>query len=304
MSQFLTGEALDDKLTSIIWNAKKELIILSPFIRLDNYSKEMFKNYKHNPNLEVVVVFGKNEEDTKKSLPPEDLDFFKQFHNIVIIYCQNLHAKFYANESEGLVTSLNLLGKSMTGNIEYGIAFSKSALSLDKLYNDTFDYTFDVVKNNPCVFVKRPIFKKANLGLTKKFLESKIIYDVTEDLYRNKYFKEKLYNEFEFELLDSDVKISREEFQASVVPPKPNKDGNRFKASNRIIYNNRNKGFCIRCEESIKYDPESPYCRDCYSSWVQWENYTYVEKVCHSCGNNEASSMQKPECYSCFQANK
>ena len=30
MSQFLTGKDLDNKLTDIIWNAKKELIILSP----------------------------------------------------------------------------------------------------------------------------------------------------------------------------------------------------------------------------------------------------------------------------------
>lgn len=41
MAQFYTGEALADKLTDIIWNAKKELLILSPFIHLDDYCKEV-----------------------------------------------------------------------------------------------------------------------------------------------------------------------------------------------------------------------------------------------------------------------
>jgi hypothetical protein len=36
MAEFITDKQLDDKLTDIIWNAKKELIILSPFIRLDD----------------------------------------------------------------------------------------------------------------------------------------------------------------------------------------------------------------------------------------------------------------------------
>lgn len=49
MSQFLTGKDLDNKLTDIIWNAKKELIILSPFIHLDDYCKEIFKKIKNNP---------------------------------------------------------------------------------------------------------------------------------------------------------------------------------------------------------------------------------------------------------------
>jgi hypothetical protein len=59
MPQFYTGKELANKLTDIIWNAKKELLILSPFIHLDDYCKEVFKNYKHDPELEVVLVFGK-----------------------------------------------------------------------------------------------------------------------------------------------------------------------------------------------------------------------------------------------------
>ena len=146
MADFFTGKALDEKLTDIIWKANKELIILSPFIRLDEYCKKIFSKLKNSPELEIILVFGKNEGETQRSLNQDDLDFFKDFENIVIIYCNNLHAKYYSNESEALLTSLNLLGKSMIGNVEYGISFPNSKLTIDKLYSDSMSSTNEVIK--------------------------------------------------------------------------------------------------------------------------------------------------------------
>ena len=68
MADFYTGKELENKLTDIIWNAKKELIILSPFIRLDDFCKTILKKLKKNPELEIILVFGKNEGETQKSL--------------------------------------------------------------------------------------------------------------------------------------------------------------------------------------------------------------------------------------------
>lgn len=294
MSQFLTGKDLDNKLTDIIWNAKKELIILSPFIHLDDYCKEIFKKIKNNPELELVVVFGKNESQTHKSLKPADLDFFKQFQNVVIIYCANLHAKFYANESEALLTSLNLLDKSMTGNIEYGIAFNNSALNLDKLYKETYDYTNEVIKTNICVFVKRPVFKKANLGFSKKFVESVIVYDVTDKLYNNQYFKHKYYNDFEYEFYNSDEKITREEFSSK------QQEDKIFNRSKQNKFNNQpTEGYCIRTGVKIPYNPNKPMCYDAFKVWAEYENYAFPENFCHKTGkqSNGKTSMSKPELY-------
>lgn len=60
------------------------------------------------------------------------------------------------------------------------------------------------------------------------------------------------------------------------------------------------RGYCIRCEERIAYDVKRPYCNECYSSWVQYENYDYEESVCHRCGEYEETTMNKPQCYSCY----
>jgi hypothetical protein len=290
MAEFITEKKLDEKLTDIIWNAKKELIILSPFIRLDDYCKNIvFKKLKNKAELEIILVFGKNEVEAHRSLNTSDLEFFKEFSNIVIIYCSNLHAKYYANDEEALLTSLNLLGKSMTENVEYGICFPNSKINLDKLYTDSYNYTTGVITENPCVFVKRPIFKKTNLGLSKKYIDSKVLYDTTDALYKNGNYGNKTYNDFDFELFDSNNKPSREEYVPELK-----------EVINKQYSNNRNQqpefGYCIRTGVKIPFDPQRPFCLEAYHSWATFENWNYRENFCHKTGkeSNGRTSMAKP----------
>lgn len=288
MADFFTGKALDEKLTDIIWKANKELIILSPFIRLDEYCKKIFSKLKKSPELEIILVFGKNEGETQRSLNQDDLEFFKDFENIVIIYCNNLHAKYYSNENEALLTSLNLLGKSMTGNVEYGISFPNSKLTIDKLYSDSMNSTNEVIKSNPCVFVKRPLYKKTNLGLSKKHLGHVVLFDQTNALYRNRNFEQKFYNNFDYELFQTDVKPTREEFHAVNEPKARNQNYNRT--------NNTELGYCIRTGARIPFDPSRPFSYEAYQSWVIFENWDYPEKYCHRTGkfSNGRTSMANP----------
>ena len=288
MADFFTGKALDEKLTDIIWKANKELIILSPFIRLDEYCKKIFSKLKKSPELEIILVFGKNEGETQRSLNQDDLEFFKDFENIVIIYSNNLHAKYYSNESEALLTSLNLLGKSMTGNVEYGISFPNSKLTIDKLYSDSMNSTNEVIKSNPCVFVKRPLYKKTNLGLSKKHLGHKVLFDETNALYRNRNFEQKFYNDFDFELFQTDAKPTREEFH-SVNEPKG-------RTQNYNKNNNSDLGYCIRTGNRIPFDLTRPFSYEAYQSWVIFENWDYPEKYCHKTGkfSNGRTSMANP----------
>ena len=65
---------------------------------------------------------------------------------------------------------------------------------------------------SPVIYLKRPIYKRTNLGMTKKYIESKVLYYMTDHLYRNRDFFKKYYNDFDLELLESDSKPSREEF--------------------------------------------------------------------------------------------
>lgn len=61
------------------------------------------------------------------------------------------------------------------------------------------------------------------------------------------------------------------------------------------------RGYCIRCEQRIDYDPERPYCWDCYTIWSQFENTDYQENVCHRCGEFDTTSMNYPQCRDCWK---
>ncbi|MFA7332523.1 MAG: phospholipase D family protein [Candidatus Delongbacteria bacterium] len=63
-------------------------------------------------------------------------------------------------------------------------------------------------------------------------------------------------------------------------------------------------GFCIRCSSSINLSPEKPYCIEHYRSWSYYSNPDFEEKVCHSCGKPNKSTMNKPVCYACFKAKR
>jgi hypothetical protein len=61
------------------------------------------------------------------------------------------------------------------------------------------------------------------------------------------------------------------------------------------------RGYCIRCQKRIDFDPSRPLCGDCFSTWVQFENSNFHENVCHHCGEYDETSMRKPLCNDCFQ---
>ncbi len=97
MSKFITGKELEDAVYNIIWDAQNTLLIVSPYIKLEKYFRELFDHHLNNPKLHIIIVFGKNEGDVKRSLTKDDFDYFKKFLNISIIHIPNLHAKSIAS---------------------------------------------------------------------------------------------------------------------------------------------------------------------------------------------------------------
>ena len=63
-------------------------------------------------------------------------------------------------------------------------------------------------------------------------------------------------------------------------------------------------GFCISCRTEVSLDPETPYCKDCYSKWRKKKDKNQVERFCHICGQAHESAFNKPACYKCFKAYK
>ena len=121
MAKFVKGNGLNAEIESIFDDAEVQLTIISPFIKLHKRFKDSLKSKINNPKLEVQLVFGKNESNKSKSLSSEDFEFFKQFANVRIYYEPRLHAKYYANQTAAVLSSMNLYEYSQNNNIEFGI---------------------------------------------------------------------------------------------------------------------------------------------------------------------------------------
>ncbi len=216
MAKFITGNELAEEVYDIIHEAKKQLLILSPYVKLDDYFKKLFSKHKNNSELHIIVAFGKNEKNPERSLKSEDLKYFKSFPNISIVFIPTLHAKYYANEKKGIVTSINLYDYSFKNNVEFGVVSESKLIGGSAVDKDAWESAMRILKNGYGIFIRRPNYKKRFL-IAKDYLGSKTILDLTDDLLKG----ENLVKRNVFEFMDKTFveqaihqeRISREDFE-------------------------------------------------------------------------------------------
>jgi len=88
MARFLNTSATNFFLEELIEGAKDRLILISPFLRINDRIKELLED-KNRLKIDVRVVYGKNE------LHPEEINWLKDLAFIRTSFCKNLHAKCY-----------------------------------------------------------------------------------------------------------------------------------------------------------------------------------------------------------------
>ena len=300
MSIFLTGDNLNDAIDNIIKDAKKFVFITSPYIKLDNHFKERFDLVKKNPSIYLQILFGKNEENFYQSMKSEDLDYFKSFPNVSIIYEPRLHAKSYVNESEGIITSMNLYDYSAENNVEYGVYFTKSKLT-DKVYQEHEEHHYCLLEDRAhCIYIKRPVFKTALLGLSKNYLRSEVLLDLFESFDPNqKNYKRVVYQDIHvMSLNDNDIiPVLKTRSEKKLKKNKKSDSGKKSsKEKKKVETLDPEIGYCIRTGEEIMFNPERPFCYKAYKSWAKFENYNFPEKYCHKTGkpSKGETSMANP----------
>jgi hypothetical protein len=114
MAKFLNTSAANYYLEEIIRLAQDRLILISPFLKLNDRIKELLEE-KNRLKIDICIVYGKNE------LQPEEINWLRALSFIRTSFCKNLHAKCYLNEQLCIVTSLNLFEFNQANNNEMGI---------------------------------------------------------------------------------------------------------------------------------------------------------------------------------------
>jgi hypothetical protein len=282
MAKFLTGNELNAELETIFEKAESLLVLISPYIKLHDRYASTLRAKKDNHKLKIIIVFGKNEEDISKSMKQEDFMFFKDFPNIQIRYEKRLHAKYYANDSSAILTSMNLYDYSQDKNIEAGVLAKVSILGNiannimsnvtgeDGFDNQAWTYFKRVIDQSELLFERVPQYDNGLLGIGKKYRDSKIEIDEL-----SKFFGSKSKSTF--------TTGNTQRGESNRNPPP-------------ISESKRQSGFCIRTGKPINFNPKMPFCDDAYQSWSNFKNEEYPEKYCHYSGepSNGETTKARP----------
>jgi hypothetical protein len=119
--EFLFDNQLISEVEILIKKSEHELLLISPFIDLDLRIQDALQAKINSKDFKLKVLFGKNEHNIYKSIKKNSLEFLKQFPDVEIRYNKRLHAKFYQNDFDFIMTSLNLYDYSLAKNIEVGV---------------------------------------------------------------------------------------------------------------------------------------------------------------------------------------
>lgn len=274
MAELLHDSSLVAAIEKLIDDADDFLWLVSPYISLHQRIRDKLKSLtRYKPGVDVIVVFGKNEDDANKSMSKDDVAFLKELPNIEICYERRLHAKFYASEDAVIVTSMNLHEFSQNNNIEIGLRFKSrkwlgTGTEIDK---QLLDYFENIIDNSQQIYLKTAQGKASFMGLTQRYDGSQVEFDETDSFFRNKDFTGKSHKFFK--------KQPERKAQEATAPS-----------------STPQTGYCIRTGKPIPFNPEKPLCAEAYKSWAIYKNPDFKEKFCHKTGqpSNGKTTMRNP----------
>lgn len=85
MAKFLNTSAINYYLEELIKNANDRLILISPFLKLNDKIKELLED-KNRLKIDIRIIYGKSE------LHPNEINWLKELKFVRTSFCKNLHA--------------------------------------------------------------------------------------------------------------------------------------------------------------------------------------------------------------------
>ena len=127
-AHLISGEILD-----VIYEAREYLVIVSPYV-----------NFNYWGQIKSALVNAKNRCVKIEFFVRSEADNFVSWEEVEQIgitprLIKNLHAKFYFNEKQGVISSMNLLSSSNSNSIEIGCKL-ENRTELDELERFVKDY--------------------------------------------------------------------------------------------------------------------------------------------------------------------
>ncbi|AVI51954.1 hypothetical protein C5O00_12645 [Pukyongia salina] len=139
MAEFLTTNGTSHQIENIIIEAKKELFLVSPYLQI---SKTFFERLKDaaNKGVKIKIIYGKDE------LKPNERNSLAELKSLELFYFENLHAKCYFNESDMVITSMNMYEFSEKNNREMGVFITR--IGDGDLYEKAISETRSIIQSS------------------------------------------------------------------------------------------------------------------------------------------------------------
>jgi len=166
MVEFLNTSGVTHRLEQLIDDAKKQLILISPYLKINERIKTKLVD-KDRFKIDIRLIYGKSE------LQPVERNWLNSLKYVRTSFCKDLHAKCYLNESEVIVTSMNLHEFSQVNNYEMGIYIRKEeepalydeiSNEVDRLIRASGDEITVTISKAPSTRVQRPKPMQAQNG--------------------------------------------------------------------------------------------------------------------------------------------
>jgi hypothetical protein len=251
------------RLYRLISEAERYLYLVSPYVSLDKLRSL------------VRHVQGALSRGVKVKLVVRQKDFSTGNNDVLaseslpalrdagleVFVVKDLHAKIYLSEKNALMTSLNLLETSFNNSIEVGTWLRAGTPEYEMLVR----FLGQEIKPSLEKVIEQPAVGRPASAAAKKPPSRARTQEQGNS--------------------DGDGGLLK-------------KVGAVLRAAVEFL---PSRGFCIRCGESVDYEPGRPLCREDYLVWKRYEDPTYRESYCHSCGEPSGTSVAKPLCLDCFR---
>ena len=130
MAKFLTTDGISSEITNIIKNARSQVTLITPYLKLSDKLFERIKDADRQ-NKKINLVYGKDE------LKPDEKSKLQQLDNLSLYFSKDLHAKCYYNEESMIIASMNLHEYSQKNNWEMGLLIDKE--TDNRLFSDALE---------------------------------------------------------------------------------------------------------------------------------------------------------------------
>lgn len=141
MAKYLRTSSITAELETLIREARKELYIISPYLKLSDNMKELL-NDKEREKVDVRIIFGKQE------LAPTEMSYLEKLKYVRLYFSKNLHAKCYLNENKMIIASMNLYEFSQQHNREMGILIDTADENDKKVYHEASNDIKSIMHNS------------------------------------------------------------------------------------------------------------------------------------------------------------